>query len=110
MGSPLSCSGICGFDCAVECSIPRFSTEFKLVRDILEGMTRRIHRRISYFTSSLLLVIGLVLIWRGVWYVLDWLDITFLGGSHVFSAVGGIVLGFLILYLPDRDLKEIRKL
>ena len=57
-----------------------------------------------------MLVVGLVLIWRGVWYALDGIDRVFFGGSHFFSVAGGILLGFLILYLPDRDLKEIRKL
>ena len=71
---------------------------------------RRLHHRLSYFTSSFALVVGLVLIWRGVWYILDFIDLTFFGDSHILSTVGGIILGFLILYLPDRDLKEIRKL
>jgi hypothetical protein len=73
-------------------------------------MARRPHHRIGYFTSSFVLVFALVLIWRGVWYVLDGIDKLYFGGSHAFSAAGGIILGFLILYLPDRDLKEIRKL
>lgn len=56
------------------------------------------------------IVIGLVLIWRGIWYVLDGLDYWLLGGSHIWSALGGIILGLLILYIPDGDLKEIEKL
>jgi len=28
----------------------------------------------------------------------------------VITAVGGIIIGLLILYLPDKDLKEIQKL
>jgi hypothetical protein len=73
-------------------------------------MVRRLHHRLSYFASSFMLVLGLVLIWRGVWYFLDWIDHQFLNGGHIVSVIGGTVLGFLILYLPDRDLKEIRKL
>lgn len=64
----------------------------------------------SYVVKNLSVVVGLVLIWRGVWYVLDYLDITLFGGSHTFTAVGGIILGLLVLYLPDGDLKEITKL
>ena len=67
-------------------------------------------RLISYFTRNIFIVLGLVLIWRGTWYVLDEIDILFLGRNHIISAVGGIILGLLILYLPDRDLKEISKL
>ena len=51
-----------------------------------------------------------MLIWRGIWYVLDGLDIWLFGNSHVWSALGGIALGLWILYLPDKDLKEIEKL
>lgn len=69
------------------------------------------HRRgIRYFTSSFTIVLGVVLVWRGIWYALEWIDKTFLGGTHWVSVVGGVVLGFLILYIPDRDLSELRKL
>lgn len=71
---------------------------------------RRLHHRLSYFTSSFAIVIGLVLMWRGIWYVLDSVDRNFFGGDHLITALIGIVLGFLILYLPDNDLKELRKL
>lgn len=65
---------------------------------------------IKYFARNLSIVIGLVLIWRGIWYVLDNLDIWLFEGSHFWTALGGIVVGLLILYLPDKDLKEIEKL
>lgn len=65
---------------------------------------------IRYFAQSFGVVLGLVLIWRGIWYVLDGIDAQFFGGDHLFTAVGGIILGFLVLYLPDKDLKEIQKL
>jgi len=64
----------------------------------------------AYFTKNILVVVGLVLIWRGIWYILDALDILFFGSSHMWTALGGIILGLLILYLPDHDLKEIEKL
>jgi hypothetical protein len=48
--------------------------------------------------------------WRGVWYILDYIDIAFFGGSHTFSALLGILVGLLVLFLPDGDLKEISKL
>lgn len=65
---------------------------------------------LAYFAKNFSIVIGLVLIWRGIWYVLDGLDLLFFGGSHGWTALGGIVLGLLILYIPDKDLKEIEKL
>lgn len=55
-------------------------------------------------------VLGLVLIWRGVWYILDQLDYLLFGGSHLISAVIGVAVGLAILYFPDHDLKEIEKL
>ncbi len=58
----------------------------------------------------LTIVIGLVLVWRGIWYVLDELDKLLFGGSHLLTALLGIVFGMLLLYLPDKDLKEIEKL
>ena len=67
-------------------------------------------KRPLHLTRNLSIVIGLVLVWRGVWYVLDGLDILLFGGSHVWTALGGIVLGLVVLYLPDKDLKEIEKL
>ncbi|MFZ4622485.1 MAG: hypothetical protein ACOYNS_18115, partial [Bacteroidota bacterium] len=65
---------------------------------------------LHYFGKNIVIVIGIVLIWRGIWYILDSLDVLFFGGDHMPLAVGGIIVGLLILYLPDRDLKEIEKL
>ncbi len=56
------------------------------------------------------IVLGVVLVWRGIWYVLDELDKLFFGGTHIVLALGGIGIGLLILYLPDRDLKEFEEL
>lgn len=65
---------------------------------------------VRYFAKNIAFVVALVLIWRGIWYVLDYIDITFFGGQHVLTAVGGIVIGLMILYLPDKDLKELERL
>lgn len=65
---------------------------------------------IAYFARSFSIVIGLVLIWRGVWHLLDWVDRFYLGGDILVTSIGGIILGFLVLYLPDKDLKELEKL
>lgn len=65
---------------------------------------------IAYFAKNISIVIALVLIWRGIWYVLDGLDELLFGGSHVITAIAGVIVGLLILYLPDKDLKEIEKL
>lgn len=56
------------------------------------------------------IVIGLVLIWRGIWYVLDAIDNIFFAGHHLWTAFVGIIIGLFMLYFPDKDLKEIEKL
>lgn len=63
-----------------------------------------------YFFANLGTVVGIVLVWRGIWYVLDELDVIMFGGSHVWTAILGMCLGLLVLYLPDKNLKEIEKL
>ena len=65
---------------------------------------------LAYFAKNISIVVGIVLIWRGIWYVLDYLDLIFFEGGHIWTALGGIVVGLLVLYLPDKDLKEIEKL
>lgn len=52
---------------------------------------------------------GVLLIWRGLWYVLDWVDAMWFFNNHIYTALFGIVLGIFILYLPDKDLKELGK-
>lgn len=70
----------------------------------------RIQHPVRYITRNLSVVIGIVLIWRGIWYTLDIVDAALFGGNHMLTALGGIALGLLILYLPDRDLKELGRL
>jgi hypothetical protein len=65
---------------------------------------------LHYLAKNLGIIVGIVLIWRGIWIVLDQLDVLLFGGSHLITGVLGIILGFLILYIPDKDLKEIEKL
>ena len=68
------------------------------------------HLSLRYFAKNLSIVIGLVLIWRGIWYVLDAIDYALFGDTHLWTGLVGIVLGLAVLYIPDRDLKEIEKL
>lgn len=64
----------------------------------------------TYLIKNISIVLGLVLVWRGLWYALDWADTRFLGGSHVWSALGGIILGLILLYIPDKDFRNIERL
>ena len=65
---------------------------------------------LAYLAKNISIVIGLVLIWRGIWYTLDTIDSMFFGNNHTWTALIGIIVGLLILYIPDKDLKEIEKL
>lgn len=60
--------------------------------------------------NNFLVAVAIILIWRGIWYILDFIDLYFFANSHVWTTIGGIVLGILILYIPDKDLKELGKL
>lgn len=65
---------------------------------------------VMYFLKNIGTLMALVMIWRGIWYLLDGLDYFFFGENHILSSIGGIIVGLLILYLPDKNLKEIQKL
>ncbi len=64
---------------------------------------------VGYLTKNISSIVGIVLIWRGLWYFLDEVDKLLFGGSHMITAIVGIVVGLVVLYLPDKDLKEIEK-
>lgn len=64
----------------------------------------------KYFFANLATVVGIVLVWRGLWYMLDSLDKALFGGSPFWTALLGVIVGLLILYVPDKNLKEIEKL
>lgn len=68
-----------------------------------------LHRKnlVAYFVKNMLVIIGVILIWRGIWFMLDGLDVLIFGRSHIWSSIGGIIIGLLLIYLPDHDLKEI---
>lgn len=68
------------------------------------------HRRLPlYFLKNFGIVFGLVLIWRGIWYTLDYVDTLFFANAHHWTALIGIIVGFALLYLPDKELDEISK-
>jgi len=71
---------------------------------------RSVFATVRYFAKNMLIVIGLVLIWRGIWYVFDGIDLYLFDGSHAWTAIGGIIVGLLLLYIPDKDLKEIEQM
>lgn len=67
-------------------------------------------RRFVYLVRNLSIAVGIILIWRGIWVLLDLFDYVIFGNNHIVTAVLGIVLGVIILYLPDHDLKSLERL
>ena len=65
---------------------------------------------LRYITKNILIIFGIVLVWRGVWHILDQIDLFLFGGNQVWSALAGLIIGLVILYIPDKNLKEIEKL
>jgi hypothetical protein len=63
-----------------------------------------------YFTHNFLNVLAIVLIWRGIWYILDYIDLAIFNEERIVTVIGGIVIGFAILYMPDKKLNELEKL
>ncbi len=68
------------------------------------------HMTIRQIAKDLSIVLGLVLVWRGIWDFLNEIDKVFFDGVNIWTALIGGIVGLLILYLPDHDLKEIEKL
>lgn len=65
---------------------------------------------IQYLAKNVIVVFALVMVWRGVWYVLDGIDVWLFGSYNAWTGFIGVLLGLFILYIPDNDLKEIEKL
>jgi hypothetical protein len=70
----------------------------------------KISKTILYWAHNISILVGLILVGRGAWYVLDGLDELMFGGSSLWTGLGGVVLGLFILYIPDKNLKEIENL
>ncbi len=67
-------------------------------------------KKAKNLVDSFLVGVAIVLIWRGVWHLLDIVDHRLLNGDHFITAIAGIIVGIFILYFPDKDLKELGKL
>ncbi|MBX4189824.1 hypothetical protein KW791_00790 [Candidatus Parcubacteria bacterium] len=65
---------------------------------------------LKYFVSNISIAIGIILIWRGAWIILDLLDDVLFGGNHIITAGGGIIIGIIILYLPNKNLEALERL
>lgn len=53
------------------------------------------------------MAIGLVLIWRGVWVALDWIEYYLFGQETIGVAIISIIAGLLLLFLHDHKIDEL---
>jgi hypothetical protein len=60
--------------------------------------------------EAALVMIGVVLVWRGMWIILDAIDYYLFGGSHVITGILGVILGFTVLYYLDDELEGLSRL
>ena len=67
-------------------------------------------RLLEAFAKNISIAIGIILIWRGVWVLLDLFDEWLFGGNHIVTAILGIIGGIIILYSPDHNLKALERL
>lgn len=81
---------------------------FHTVTAILKRITQRVMKKL--FRNFSIAVAVIIIIWRGIWYLLDSADNLLFNGGHLVTSIGGIIAGILILYLPDRNLDELGKL
>ncbi len=65
---------------------------------------------LEYFTKSIVVAVGLILVWRGVWVALDIVDKWLFGGNHIVTAIIGIVVGLAFIYFPEKNLKTLERL
>lgn len=73
-------------------------------------MEKKKHKDFKYFVRTLAIIVGLVLVWRGIWHILDFIEEEYFGGELLWTGIVGVIVGVFLLYVPDRDLKEIEKL
>jgi hypothetical protein len=58
----------------------------------------------NHFFGIILILCAVILVWRGVWNLLD---TYFFPDYPLLSNVLGILVGLILLYFPDEDLKEL---
>lgn len=74
-------------------------------------MVRSVGHFLSNFFRSLYVVFGLVLVWRGVWVILDHVDYWVFGGDQLgeslMLAVITLIVGVALLYFHDHKIDEV---
>lgn len=58
----------------------------------------------DHFFRNIFVGIGVIFVWRGAWNLMD---LYFFPLSPLWGNIGAIVLGIIIIYLPNRSLHEL---
>ncbi len=58
--------------------------------------------RRSFVHEHIVSLVALVLIWRGMWFLLDYLDALLFPGARLYTSGVAIVVGLTIIYLSER--------
>ena len=61
------------------------------------------NKQFIYFSRYLIASVGLVLVWRGLWFILDQIELSLLGGNHAGMAIASVIAGMYILYLSGHE-------
>ncbi len=68
---------------------------------------KKIRKHLHHCAKSVTCVTGVVFIWYGIWWCIDYIGSTYFPGQDGMIALAALAIGFGILYLPDRDLDEL---
>lgn len=60
--------------------------------------------------DAVITVTGVVLVWRGIWLILDSIDYWLFHGSHLLTGIFGVCAGLYILWRHHHNFDELRKL
>ncbi|HAU39307.1 MAG: hypothetical protein UV80_C0002G0336 [Candidatus Peregrinibacteria bacterium GW2011_GWF2_43_17] len=58
----------------------------------------------KHFFIDLVILTGVVMTWRGVWHIMD---IYLFPNNEALSSIVSIVMGVILLYLPEEELKDL---
>lgn len=76
----------------------------KLARRVVPQRLKVSLRPQPKFFSTLLVVVAIILVWRGLWNLVD---VYLFPHYPMLSNIVGLIIGLLMLYLPDEDIKEL---
>ncbi len=68
---------------------------------------RRVREHLHHCAKSISCVTGVVFIWYGIGMLIEYVQENLFAGYDIFVAIGCLMIGLAILYLPDKDLDEL---